>query len=88
MGPERQGRRFGDVGLINSGYVVDLMGSHQQIQVRSWDSELRASAEAPFAWEPGTWYTMRVAVGTAGGKGVARVKVWPRGTAEPADCAS
>ena len=81
---EREGRRLGDVGLINSGYVVDLMGGHQQIQVRSWDSELRASQEAPYAWEPGTWQTMKVSVRTEGGKGVVRVKVWPRGAPEPA----
>ena len=59
------------------------MGAHQQIQVRSWDSELRASKEVPFAWEPGTWYTMKVSVRSEGGKGVVRAKVWPRGQAEP-----
>ena len=82
---EKVGRRLGDVGLVNSGYVVDLMGGHQQIQVRSWDSELRASKEVPFAWQPGTWHTMKVSVRTEGGKGVVRAKVWPRGTAEPAE---
>ena len=82
---DREGRRLGDVGLVNSGYVVDLMGGHQQIQVRSWDSELRASKEVPFAWEPGAWYTMKASVRTEGGKGVVRVKVWPRGGAEPTE---
>jgi len=80
---EQVGRKLGDVGLINSGYTVDLMGSHQQIQVRSWDSELRASKEVPFPWQPGTWYTMKVAVRSEGGKGVVRAKVWPRGQPEP-----
>ena len=80
---ERVGRKIGDVGLLNSGYTVDLMGAHQQIQVRSWDSELRASKEVPFAWEPGTWYTMKVSVGREGGKGQVRAKVWPRGQSEP-----
>ncbi|HXT52167.1 MAG TPA: PQQ-binding-like beta-propeller repeat protein [Thermoanaerobaculia bacterium] len=82
---EQVGRKLGDVGLINSGYTVDLMGSHQQIQVRSWDSELRASKEVPFPWQPGTWYTMKVAVRSEGGKGVVRAKVWPRGQPEPAE---
>ncbi len=80
---ERVGRKVGDVGLLNSGYTVDLMGAHQQIQVRSWDSELRASKEVPFAWEPGVWYTMKVSVSSEGGKGLMRAKVWPRGQAEP-----
>ncbi len=81
---ERVGRKVGDVGLINSGYTVDLMGGHQQIQVRSWDSELRASKEVPFSWEPGTWYTLKVSVRTEAGKGVVRAKAWPRGQPEPA----
>ena len=80
---EKVGRKIGDVGLLNSGYTVDLMGGHQQIQVRSWDSELRASKEVPFAWEAGVWYTMKVSVSRESGKGRVRAKVWPRGQAEP-----
>lgn len=80
---EQVGRKLGDVGLINSGYTIDLMGSHQQIQVRSWDSELRASKQVEFPWQPGTWYTMKASVRTEGGKGVIRVKAWPRGAPEP-----
>ncbi len=80
---ERVGRKVGDVGLINSGYTVDLMGAHQQIQVRSWDSELRASKAVPFAWDAGVWYTMKVSVRSEGGKGLVRAKVWPRGQPEP-----
>ncbi|HET9765475.1 MAG TPA: PQQ-binding-like beta-propeller repeat protein [Thermoanaerobaculia bacterium] len=82
---EQVGRKLGDVGLIDSGYTVDLMGSHQQIQVRSWDSELRASKQVPFSWQPGTWYTMKVSVRGEGGKAVVRAKVWPRGQPEPAE---
>jgi hypothetical protein len=82
---DRVGRKVGDVGLINSGYTVDLMGAHQQIQVRSWDAELRASKEVPFAWQPGVWYTMKVSVRGEGGKGLVRAKVWPRGQPEPED---
>ena len=89
---EQVGRKLGDVGLIDSGYTVDLMGSHQQIQVRSWDSELRASKQVPFSWQPGTWYTMKVTVRGEGGKAhpgparaIVRAKVWPRGQPEPAE---
>lgn len=80
---EKVGRKIGDVGLINSGYTVDLMGGHQQIQMRSWESELRATKEVPFPWQPGVWYTMKLSVRTEGGKGMVRVKVWPRGEVEP-----
>ncbi|HRC85284.1 MAG TPA: PQQ-like beta-propeller repeat protein, partial [Thermoanaerobaculia bacterium] len=80
------GRKIPDVGLIDSGYTVDLMGAHQQIQIRSWESELRASKDIPFPWQPGVWYHMKVRVEPAAA-GAARisVKVWPRAEAEPAD---
>ncbi len=80
------GRKLPDMGLINSGYAADLMGAQQQIQVRSWESELRASKQVPFPWQPATWYTMKLKVATtAGGKSVVQVKVWKKGEAEPAD---
>ncbi len=30
----RQGRRMPDLGLINQGYTLDLMGNHQKLQLR------------------------------------------------------
>src|SRR4029079_1950415 len=36
-----KGRKKPDLGLINSGYTLDLMGIHQEVQLRSWDSDLR-----------------------------------------------
>ena len=34
----QNGRKRSDVGLVASGYTLDLMGGHQRIQLRSWDS--------------------------------------------------
>ena len=34
-------RRVTDVGLINSGYTMDLLGNHQRLEVRSWTAERR-----------------------------------------------
>jgi hypothetical protein len=79
----KTGRRVPDLGVIASGYTADLMGAHQQIQVRSWESELRASKQAPFPWEFGVWYTMKLAVAPKGEKAAVRVKVWKRGEPEP-----
>lgn len=81
----RSGRRLPDLGAINAGYTLDLMGAHQQIQVRSWGSELRGAKEVPFAWAENQWYTLKLRVGVAGGKAVVQGKVWQRGLAEPAD---
>ena len=37
----QQGRRRPDIGLINSGYTMDLQGNRQKVQIQSWSAELR-----------------------------------------------
>jgi outer membrane protein assembly factor BamB len=81
----RQGRRAGDLGLINQGYTLDLMGKKQELQLRTWASELEKSATLPFAAEPDTWYRMKLRVDAPGETGTARGKVWKKGDPEPAD---
>ncbi len=85
----RQGRRISDVGLVNSGYTVELMGAHQRIQVSSWTAERRMSQQIPFEWEIGAWYTMKVRVDYEGegdaDKAIIRGKIWRQGEEEPAD---
>jgi outer membrane protein assembly factor BamB len=78
-----KGRKRPDLGLINSGYHMDLMGNHQKIQLRGWASELRLEKSVPFPWEPDTWYTMKLRVDQQGGKALLRGKVWRRGEPEP-----
>lgn len=77
------GRKVPDMGLINSGYTADLMGAQGQIQIRSWESELRATTNTPFVYEPGVWYTMKLKVSQVKAKSLVEVKVWKRGEAEP-----
>ncbi len=82
----RQGRKMPDLGVIDQGYTLDLMGRHQKLQLRTWASELEKSANVDFPWEPDVWYHMklRVDAGAGGDKGVARGKVWKKGEPEPA----
>lgn len=80
-----KGRKRPDVGLINSGYTMDLQGIHQKLQIRSWTSDLRIEKSAPFAWEPGVWYTMKLRVDQQGDRALVRGKVWKKGEPEPAD---
>jgi outer membrane protein assembly factor BamB len=73
-----------DVGLIAQRYTIDLMGDHQELQIRSWTSQLeRFSKSEPTPWKPNTWYTIKLRASTEGGKAVLRGKVWPRGEKEP-----
>src|SRR5207342_3675549 len=67
-------RRVPDIGLISSGYTMDLMGSHQRVQIRSWAAEMRIVKNVDFPWDPDVWYSMKMQVDYAGGKGVIRGK--------------
>ena len=81
----RRGRRRPDIGLINSGYTMDMQGNHQRIEVRSWAAELRMAERFPFAWEPNVWYTIKLRVDTDEERALIRGKVWPRDETEPDD---
>jgi outer membrane protein assembly factor BamB len=73
-----------DIGLIAQRYTLDLMGVKQQLQIRSWTSELgRFSKTVPFNWNYDTWYTVKFQASVEEGKAVLRGKVWPKGQAEP-----
>jgi len=78
-------RKMPDMGLVASGYTIDLRGVYQRLEVRFWDSEEREPDQVPFAWETGEWYTMKVRVDNGAEKTVVRVKVWPRSEAEPGE---
>ncbi|MEM9553113.1 MAG: PQQ-binding-like beta-propeller repeat protein [Acidobacteriota bacterium] len=85
----REGRRLTDLGIVNNGYLVDLQGAHQRIQVSSWASERRMMQQFPFEWEMDVWYTLKSRVDLVGEgaerKAVIRGKVWRTGEPEPAD---
>jgi outer membrane protein assembly factor BamB len=81
----RDGRKIGDVGVINSGYTMELMGGHQRLQIRSWPSALRMMHQIDFEWEPDVWYRMKLAVHDENGQAVIRGKVWKTDAEEPSD---
>ena len=76
--------KLADMGLIAQRYTMDLMGDHQEIQIRSWTSQLdRFSKTVPFKWQGDTWYTMKFRAANEDGKAVLKGKVWKRGEPEP-----
>ena len=81
----QMGRRRADLGVINSGYTLDLQGNAQRIQLQSWAAELRIDERVPFEWEPDVWYTLKLRVDRDGERTTIRGKVWQRDDAEPAD---
>ena len=80
----KQGRRVGDIGLINQGYTLDLLGKKQELQLRTWAAELEKSTTIPFPAEPDVWYRMKLRVDVGADAGTARGKVWKKDAPEPA----
>jgi outer membrane protein assembly factor BamB len=77
-------QQIGDIGMLNQRYAIDLMGSKQQLRIRSWITNLeRMGKSVPFAWEAGVWYTMKIRVDTDGKTATVRGKVWKRDDKEP-----
>lgn len=74
------------MGVINQRYTLDLVGTTQELQIRSWTSrlDLRFAKTIPFASKPDVWYTMKFQSENKDGKAILRGKVWPRGESEPA----
>ena len=85
MRNSQKGRRRSDSGLIHSGYILDMMGIHQRLQIRSWSAQLRVEQKADFEFEMDRWYTMKLQVEAAGDTAAVRGKVWPRDEEEPAE---
>ena len=75
-----------DMGLINQRYTLDLQGS-QRLQIRSWTPrlELRFAKTIDMQWSAATWYTIKFQSENKDGKAILRGKIWPRGSAEPAE---
>ena len=83
----RANDQMSDIGLTAHGYVLDLMGNSQQLQIRTWSPQLRMAQTVDFSWQPDTWYRMklRAEVEGNGENAVALLKgkVWPRDETEP-----
>ena len=80
------GRAFmPDVGVINSRYVLTLMGNRQLLTLHAWPSELPESLNRtiPYKWKPNTAYRLKFQVQQMKDKAVLRGKVWPAGESEP-----
>ncbi|MEM8910804.1 MAG: PQQ-binding-like beta-propeller repeat protein [Planctomycetota bacterium] len=78
-----------DIGLTAHGYVLDLMGNSQQLQIRSWSPQLRMAQTVDFPWEEDRWYRMKLRAeiesSSDGPVAVLHGKVWPRDEEEPDD---
>jgi outer membrane protein assembly factor BamB len=81
----RKGRRMPDMGVVNQGYTLDVMGRHQRLQIRTWAAHLDKSVSVPFPVEADTWYRVKLRVDVDGDEGAVRGKVWKKGEPEPGE---
>ena len=88
----RMSDQLPDIGLTNHGYVLDLMGESQQLQLRTWSAQNRLSlaneaSTIDFPWKEDVWYRMKFRVDIESEPPAAvtllRGKVWPRDEPEP-----
>ena len=79
----RTNDKMPDIGITAQGYALDMQGANQQLQIRTWGTQLRMATTIPFPWEPDKWYTMKLKAFVVDGRGILQGKVWPRGDEEP-----
>ncbi|MDQ3068316.1 MAG: PQQ-binding-like beta-propeller repeat protein [Acidobacteriota bacterium] len=79
-------RQRGDAGIINQRYILTLFGNSQKLELQPWQAADEMTVKVqPFAWNPDTWYRMKLRVDNlANGDVHVRGKVWPAGEPEPA----
>lgn len=90
----RMSDQLPDIGLTNHGYVLDLMGESQQLQLRTWSAQNRLSlgneaSTIDFAWKEDIWYRIKFRVDIQSeppaAVAILRGKVWPKDQPEPED---
>ncbi|MDY3557540.1 PQQ-binding-like beta-propeller repeat protein [Gemmata sp. JC673] len=88
MGSEVRGK-LPDGGIVNSRYSLVLDGKpdaklqKRTIRLTSWEARERINIGVPFDWQPGTWYTLKLAIELKPRAAVLRGKVWKKGEPEP-----
>ncbi|QEG38399.1 outer membrane protein assembly factor BamB family protein [Roseimaritima ulvae] len=84
---QRQDNKLPDIGITAQGYVLELQGENQQLQIYTWPTQLRMASTLDFPWQEDTWYRMKLKAETQqeGDATVALLygKVWPKDQPEP-----
>ncbi len=76
-------RQLGDAGVVAQRYNLILFGSHQRLELESWQPETKRTVSVPFEWKGDVWYHIKLCVEPSGNKVVAHGKVWAKDQPEP-----
>jgi hypothetical protein len=75
---------MGDVGITAQRYSLVLYGTSQRLKLEPWEPETSRTVSVPFAWQPDTWYRLKLRVENQPDGAVrVRGKAWPAGQPEP-----
>ncbi|HAY81838.1 MAG TPA: hypothetical protein DCY79_18700 [Planctomycetaceae bacterium] len=74
-----------NMGVTAHRYILQLVGNEQKLRISAWDAIPRVAKEIDFAWQPGTWYRLKLTVQTESDRAIVLGKVWKTGEIEPAD---
>jgi hypothetical protein len=77
-------RQIGDIGITVQRYTLKLYGTSQRLSLEPWEPETTRTVAVPFAWQPDTWYRLKLRVENQP-DGAVRIlgKAWPTGQPEP-----
>ncbi len=73
------------MGVTANRYILQLVGSDQKLRVSAWDAVPRVAKEVDFAWQPDTWYRLKLTVKVQGNHALVLGKAWKKGDTEPRD---
>jgi outer membrane protein assembly factor BamB len=76
-------RQLGDAGVVAQRYNLILFGTHQRLELESWQPETTRTVSVPFEWKGDVWYHIKLRVEPSGNKVIARGKVWAKDQPEP-----
>jgi hypothetical protein len=74
-----------NMGVTAHRYILQLVGNEQKVRISAWDAVPRVAEEIDFAWQPNTWYRLKLTVQIERNRAVVLGKVWKKGETEPAD---
>lgn len=76
-------RQLGDAGVVAQRYNLILFGTHQRLELQSWQPETQRTVSTAFPWKGDAWYKLKLRVEPVNGKIVARGKAWLATEPEP-----
>ncbi len=74
-----------NMGVTAHRYILQMVGNEQKLRISAWDAIPRVAKEIDFAWEPNTWYQLKIKVEAEDEHSHVLGKAWKKGEAEPSE---